>query len=1218
MRQSLLLFLISMLGSLLFFQEASASGFDLEVSVSVPNPNPAIYTNVPVTVTAKNTGTTAGTGIQIRVGVCGTNAFSFVQQNQLVWANTGNSATGTWDWLNQRWTIPALAPGQTATLNFTLFTLTTNARSIQVFTQASSPDVDSSPGNLPTANGLWVCTATEDDEAVLTLNGGAVPCAITISSISNIQCNDNGTPSNPADDKFSFTLTATNPAPSTGFKVIIQQTGQVFNGTYGSPMTIPNLSISLGLVALNLTDNVTGGCSASINVSAPAPCSTSGSLPDFEMVSFFAVQPVPGGGSVVVEPNDPVPAGTTLNFPDHFAWLTFPVIVPTFDVVIAAYLSTDATLSTNDVFITSGTRNINAAVQNYGFTEGQVGVGVIPANTPPGNYFLILKHDATDLIAESNEANNFKATPIVVTAAPSGRIDLSLSMNQQTPNPVIYSHYLTTLTIANDGQEPATGVKVKWVKPAGVVYTGGNEYVASQGSFNPNGDQVWTVGTIPNAGVASLTVSYFLLQNGAPSTYAQVIAADQQDVDSTPNNGTPPTLNEDDEAATGGSAPPVLKPDLKLSNLVINNSPIRPGQVLTYNFNIANVGNGAASADFNVKAWISTTSYLTSSSIQDGIVPTGNFPAGFEVQSVPGASTLPGDLAEGQYYLLLKVDADETIQESVETNNWLTASFIVLDEQQPGECDDFVGTGVINCTSNAGNGQLEIIYQPNGELYQATLDGAGQVVSDNYIGQELPEITYSVAGTELVKWLNNSEVYRVTIPPSLANQYERFIGFTEYQGGYLLFAFKQLLPAPAPLVVIKATQNFSVLKTNMLNIGQSQIQFMAYPLQISPNESAFIFYDQYQGFGYNRAQLIVLDDDLKIQSAEVLAQNHFGASARLSLNPCGQYSLDIFRQLSYCKFGSCYEHQYRDGYFENGSFVIANSYLRREISSFGIGTRDQVWNLATQDGGNLMGTHSQPLQQNTSPINNVIHLKKTLGNAIQWEKDVTVSNASAVRRLAMSMGELVFLSEKIGGVFVETLSCLEATPPPTGCAAINITTGTNSLTIAGATAPHVLIKVFNPNWTLNFQCLDNCANPLTINNLNAGTYHLQVKLLTAGWEEICYLEKDVNVSSFGPGGGTGIAHKEDRQRLVLDRFYPSPTSYQVTVDVFSPVEQAATLDFYDQLGRPVHSMKVQLEKGNNPVQVLVFDWKSGAYNVIARGEETGLPAYGRFLKVWEE
>jgi len=34
--------------------------------------------------------------------------------------------------------------------------------------------------------------------------------------------------------------------------------------------------------------------------------------------------------------------------------------------------------------------------------------------------------------------------------------------------------------------------------------------------------------------------------------------------------------------------------------------------------------------------------------------------------------------------------------------------------------------------------------------------------------------------------------------------------------------------------------------------------------------------------------------------------------------------------------------------------------------------------------------------------------------------------------------------------------------------------------------------------------------------------------------------------------------------------------------------------------------------------VLVYDWKSGSYNVIARGEQTQLPAYGRFLKVWEE
>lgn len=1199
-----------MLGSLLFYQEASASGFDLEVSIAVPNSNPAIYTNVLVTVTAKNTGTDAGSGIKIRVGVCGTNAFSFVQQNQLVWANTGSSATGTWDWLNQSWTIPTLAPGQTATLNFTLFTLTTDARSIQVFTQASTPDVDSSPGNLPIVNGLWVCTANEDDEAVLTLNGGAVPCSIT-ASVTNIQCHDNGTPTNPADDKFSFTLMATNPAPSTGYHLFIPQTSQAFNGTYGSPMTIQNIAISTGNLTLNLTDNVTGGCSATATVTPPAPCS-SGQLPDMSLSSFLPIRIVPGGNSSVITSGSQVPAGTTINFVDHFANLNFPVPVPTFDVVIAAYLSTDATLSANDVFLTFGTRNISPTVQSYGFTEGQIGSGAIPVSTVPGNYFLIVKYDDTNLIAESNEANNFKTLPIVVTAAPSGSIDLALSMNQQTAHPVIYSNYLTTLTITNFGQQTATGVKVKWMKPAGVVYTGGNEFVASQGGFNPNGDQVWTIGSLPSNGVATLTVSYFLLQNGAPSTYAQVTAADQTDVDSQPNNGTPPTVNEDDEAATGGSAPPVLHPDLKISNLEITNSPIQPGQILGYYFDLANIGNGNAPGDFVVRAWISTSPTFNTNGIQDGIVPTGNFNAGFSVSEVPGASTLPTNLAPGQYYLHLWVDADQQVAESNENNNTVSKGFLIVPSAQSGSCYELMGTGNLTCVAPAANGNLNIYFGENNSYKVSALDGNGHLLSTLPSGPPTVYPTYRVQAGNLEKLLGTTVVYSLPIPAAISGAYSYILNFTELSGGYVMLGFKT---ATRELFAVRTDASLNVQQTALLWVAPGYgVPNISSITPVSSNEFAFMA-NNYQP-GLVASNLYVLNSNLQVLSSEVYPLGVLYGSASISQNSCGKFIVST-AYVNYQHRGSWFGQTIREGHFHNGQFIKEHVYETSEQTSMGDGSRSYSWEFFHPDGSTIRGYNSQPISHLGAPVDNIVYLVKKLGSTVVWEKYFKVSSAANIRRIALSGNELVFVSVVNNAVFVETLSCLEGALPPTGCAAINITTGTNSLTIAGASAPHVLIKVFNPNWTLAFQCLDNCANPLTINNLNAGTYHLQIKLIDNGWGEICYLEQDVNLSSFG-SVGTGIVRQENRTGLALDRFYPSPTSYQVTVDVFSPIEQAATLDFYDQLGRPVHSMKVQLEKGNNPVQVLVFDWKSGAYNVIARGEETGLPAYGRFLKVWEE
>ncbi len=110
-------------------------------------------------------------------------------------------------------------------------------------------------------------------------------------------------------------------------------------------------------------------------------------------------------------------------------------------------------------------------------------------------------------------------------------------------------------------------------------------------------------------------------------------------------------------------------PDLTLANLNLTNPSVLQGQVLNYKFDLKNIGIGDASGSFNVKGYISRDNILSSDDIQDGIVPTGNFNAGFSVPQVPAASTIPATLAAGQYYLILKVDADNQVVEHNENNN---------------------------------------------------------------------------------------------------------------------------------------------------------------------------------------------------------------------------------------------------------------------------------------------------------------------------------------------------------------------------------------------------------------------------------------------------------------------------------------------------------------------------------------------------------------------
>jgi hypothetical protein len=189
----------------------------------------------------------------------------------------------------------------------------------------------------------------------------------------------------------------------------------------------------------------------------------------------------------------------------------------------------------------------------------------VPATLDPGDYeFRVIVNINT---CEAVGTDNYQTQTVTVTGGTGGDIDLELSMTTANPSPAIYSSSEIILTVNNTGTQTATGIVIEWKRPANTVYTGGNEWTATQGTFNPYGNEKWTVGSLPAGGSASLTVSYFYLTANTLTPYAQVIAANEDDVDSTPGNGTCCMPNEDDEAAilindyNGGSGVSLHKTD---------------------------------------------------------------------------------------------------------------------------------------------------------------------------------------------------------------------------------------------------------------------------------------------------------------------------------------------------------------------------------------------------------------------------------------------------------------------------------------------------------------------------------------------------------------------------------------------------------------------------------------------------------------------------------
>lgn len=85
--------------------------------------------------------------------------------------------------------------------------------------------------------------------------------------------------------------------------------------------------------------------------------------------------------------------------------------LPAFDLYY--YLSTDATLSSSDILLT--TDNSGLGIDDPSNTE--VATAMIPADTAPGTYYILFVADAENELTESNENNNIESIQIEVYCA---------------------------------------------------------------------------------------------------------------------------------------------------------------------------------------------------------------------------------------------------------------------------------------------------------------------------------------------------------------------------------------------------------------------------------------------------------------------------------------------------------------------------------------------------------------------------------------------------------------------------------------------------------------------------------------------------------------------------------------------------------------------------------------------------------------------------------
>ncbi|MDZ7880277.1 MAG: GEVED domain-containing protein [Saprospiraceae bacterium] len=114
---------------------------------------------------------------------------------------------------------------------------------------------------------------------------------------------------------------------------------------------------------------------------------------------------------------------------------------------------------------------------------------------------------------------------------------------------------------------------------------------------------------------------------------------------------------------------PSTLPDLTVSNLTVSTPSVQQRGVLFFKFDAKNTGTSNVSNNFTIKSYLSKDNILDAQDYRDGIIATGNYATGANISQIQGAMTVGAAVDTGNYYLILKIDADNQITESNESNN---------------------------------------------------------------------------------------------------------------------------------------------------------------------------------------------------------------------------------------------------------------------------------------------------------------------------------------------------------------------------------------------------------------------------------------------------------------------------------------------------------------------------------------------------------------------
>ena len=564
---------------------------DLSVLKTVDNQSPNVGDNVTYTLTVSNGGPDGATNVALTDTLPA--GLTFVSSS----ATQGAYSNGT-----GIWTVGSLSSGGSATLNIVATVTTGGSKTNTTQVSASDQfDADSTPGNSAGA---------EDDQASIAITPAVADLSLTKSA-------SDTTPN--VGDNVTFTIVASNAGPMQATNVQV---------TESLPAGLTFVSASPGQGSFNTgtgvwtVGTIASGNSASLQVVAQVT-STGAKTNTAQVTASDQTDPDSTPNNSNAAEDDQATATVTPEIADLSLTKSVSDSSPdlndniSFSLVVSnAGPDTATNVQVTDL-LPAGLTYVSAVASQGTYNEGngQWTVGSLAngasetlqinatVNTP-GAQTNTAQVTAVDQFDSDSTPNNGNAAEDDQASAmlASQQIDLSLTKSVDNSAPNLSDNITFTVVVSNSGPDIANNVSVLDALPAGLTFVNASQ---TQGGYN-QGTGVWTVGTLGNGSSATLNVTATVNSTSVITNIAQVSAADEMDVDSTPNN----SVDSEDDQQTVTVTP--QQADLSISKVISSAMP-DVGDNVTYTISVSNAGPASATNVSVSDAFPAGLTYVSSS-----------------------------------------------------------------------------------------------------------------------------------------------------------------------------------------------------------------------------------------------------------------------------------------------------------------------------------------------------------------------------------------------------------------------------------------------------------------------------------------------------------------------------------------------------------------------------------------------------------------------------